>query len=45
MADTVMQIITLNGYTPIIADDAFVAPGSRVIGDGPETKMLPTHHP
>lgn len=28
-----MQIITLNGHTPIISDDAFVAPGSRVIGD------------
>ena len=28
-----MQIIMLNGHTPIIADDAFVAPGSRIIGD------------
>lgn len=28
-----MRIISLNGKTPIIAPDAFVAPGTQIIGD------------
>ena len=28
-----MPIITLNGHTPVIADDAFVASGTHIIGD------------
>ena len=28
-----MQIISLNGKSPLIADNALIAPGTRIIGD------------